>query len=165
MRTVTVEEHFASPYFLDGPGRELRAQASKFGAAAAKLLERLCDVGGQRIAEMDDAGIDMQLLSLTSPGTEQLEPADAIIVAREANQFLEGAVKKNPARFAGLAAAQGLALDVQAKFGLLDVGSMAFGATLDEDRNAMDPTSKRHSEQRLTKIGSISRLKSTVLAA
>ena len=44
----------------------------------------------------------MQVLSLTSPGTEQLEPADAIIVAREANQFL--AVKKNPARFAGLAA-------------------------------------------------------------
>ena len=89
MRTVTVEEHFPSPRFLDGPGRELRAQASKFGAAAAKLLERLCDVGGQRIAEMDDAGIDMQVLSLTSPGTEQLEPADAIIVAREANQFLE----------------------------------------------------------------------------
>ena len=45
---------------------------------------------------MDDAGIDMQVLSLTSPGTEQLEPADAIIVAREANQFLEGAVKKEP---------------------------------------------------------------------
>ena len=48
MRTVTVEEHFASPGFLDGPGRELRAQASKFGAAAAKLLEGLCDVGGQK---------------------------------------------------------------------------------------------------------------------
>jgi predicted TIM-barrel fold metal-dependent hydrolase len=104
MRTVTVEEHFASPRFLDGPGRELRAQASKFGPAAAKLLERLCDVGEQRIAEMDDAQIDMQVLSLTSPGTEQLEPADAVIVARETNQFLEGAVKKNPARFAGLAA-------------------------------------------------------------
>jgi predicted TIM-barrel fold metal-dependent hydrolase len=103
MRTVTVEEHFASPGFLDGPGRELRAQASKFGAAAAKLLEGLCDVGEKRIAEMDDARIDMQVLSLTSPGTEQLEPVDAIIVAREANQFLEGAVKSNPARFAGLA--------------------------------------------------------------
>src|SRR5215472_8204899 len=102
MRTVTVEEHFASPRFLDGPGRELRAQASTFGAAAAKLLERLCDVGEQRIAEMDDARIDMQVLSLTSPGTEQLEPPDAITVAREANQFLEEAAKKNPARFAGL---------------------------------------------------------------
>ena len=84
MRTVTLEEHYASPGFLDGPGRELKAQALKFGAAAAKLFERLCDVGEERIAEMDAAKIDMQVLSLTSPGTEQIAGADATVLAQEA---------------------------------------------------------------------------------
>jgi len=103
MRTVTLEEQYASPGFLDGPGRELKAQALKFGAAAAKLFERLCDVGEERIAEMDAAKIDMQVLSLTSPGTEQIAGADATAFAREANDFLADAIKKNPTRFAGFA--------------------------------------------------------------
>ena len=104
MRTITIEEHFASPGFLDGPGRELKARALKFGAAAEKLLERLCDVGEKRISEMDGAGIDLQVLSLTSPGTEQSEAADAMAIAGEANDFLADAVNKNPARLAGFAA-------------------------------------------------------------
>lgn len=53
---------------------------------------------------MDRAKIDVQVLSLTSPGTEQLEAADAMAFAREANDFLADAVKKNPARLAGFAA-------------------------------------------------------------
>ena len=104
MRTIALEEHFASPGFLDGPGHELKAQALKFGAAAAKLFEQLCDVGETRIAEMDAAGIDVQVLSLTSPGTEQLEGDDAMALARESNNFLAEAVKRNPARLAGFAA-------------------------------------------------------------
>ena len=104
MRTVTLEEHYAYPGFLDGAGRQLKAQALKFGAAAAKLFEQLCDVGEERIAEMDAAKIDMQVLSLTSPGTEQIAGADATVLAREANDFLADAIKKNPTRFAGFAA-------------------------------------------------------------
>ncbi|MGH7248798.1 MAG: amidohydrolase family protein, partial [Pseudomonadota bacterium] len=38
------------------------------------------------------------------PGTEQREEAEAIAVAREANDFLADAVKKRPTRFAGFAA-------------------------------------------------------------
>ena len=80
MRTITLEEHYASPGFLDSPwGLELKARASQFGGTAARLFEQLCDVGEGRIAEMDAAGIDVQVLSLTSPGTEQAEAADALI--------------------------------------------------------------------------------------
>jgi uncharacterized protein len=103
MRTVTVEEHFAHPEFFDGPGREFREQA-RSGPRGAKLFEQLSDVGAKRLAEMDAAGIDMQLLSLQYPGTEQLEAAEAIAVARAANDFLAAAVTQNPTRFAGLAA-------------------------------------------------------------
>jgi uncharacterized protein len=103
MRTITLEEHFATPEFLEGPGRDLRERALQSGGPAAKLVEQLCDLGEKRIAEMDAAGIGMQILSLTSPGTEQLDVSEATIFARNANDFLADAVKQNPTRFAGFA--------------------------------------------------------------
>lgn len=103
MRTIALEEHFATPEFLDGPGRKLKDQAQKFGGPAAKLLSQLCEVGDARIAEMDTAGIDLQVLSLTSPGTEQLEAEEAVAFARTTNDFLADAIRKHPARLAGFA--------------------------------------------------------------
>ena len=63
-----MEEHFATPLFLDGPGQDLKNAALKFEGRGTKLIEPLCDIGDKRIAAMDAAGIDMQVLSLTSPG-------------------------------------------------------------------------------------------------
>jgi uncharacterized protein len=103
MRTITLEEHYATAGFLNGPGKDLKERASRFGGRAAKLFEQLCDLGEKRIAEMDAAGIDMQVLSLTSPGTEQLDATAAGAVAREANDRVAEAVKANPTRFAGFA--------------------------------------------------------------
>jgi uncharacterized protein len=104
MRTITLEEHYANPTFLQGPGRKLKERAKDAGSPLAKIFEKLCEVGEKRVAEMDAAGIDVQVLSLTSPGTEQLEAAEAAGVAREANDFVASAVKKYPKRFAGFAA-------------------------------------------------------------
>jgi predicted TIM-barrel fold metal-dependent hydrolase len=115
MRTITLEEHFATPGFFDGPGRELKNRAETVGGRYANLIARLCDVGDKRLAEMDAAGIDMQVLSLTAPGVEQMEAADAVAMARETNDYLAEAVKENPARFAGLAAVPTGAPDVAAE--------------------------------------------------
>src|SRR5215469_7294448 len=105
MRIITLEEHFATPRFFDGPGRDLKEQAEKFNSPRAlKLIPQLCDLGEGRIAEMDAAGIDMQIVSLTAPGVEQLEPAEAIALATETNDFVADAIKKYPARFGGFAA-------------------------------------------------------------
>src|SRR5579871_2179689 len=105
MRTITLEEHFATPRFFDGPGRDLKEQAEKFNnARALKLIPQLCDLGERRIAEMDTAGIDMQIVSLTAPGVEQLEATDAIAIATETNDFVADAIKKHPSRFGGFAA-------------------------------------------------------------
>ena len=104
MRTITLEEHFATPLFLDGPGQDLKNAALKFEGRGTRLVELLCDIGDKRIAAMDAAGVDMQVLSLTSPGTEQLDAAEAVALARESNDALAAAVKKNPKRFAGFAA-------------------------------------------------------------
>ncbi len=103
MRTITVEEHFASPAFLAGPGRAFLERIQNSGPRGVKVYEGLKDVGAKRIAEMDAAGIDMQVLSLNSPGVEQADEAEAISVSREANDFLAEAVKNHPTRFAGFA--------------------------------------------------------------
>ena len=104
MRTITLEEHYASPAFLNGPGRAFIDRAAKGRGRMTGVLEQVCDVGERRIAEMDDARIDMQVLSLNSPGVEQLEPSEAVIIAREANDFAAAAVKLHPTRFSGFAA-------------------------------------------------------------
>jgi len=104
MRTITLEEHFISPGFLAGPGKEFTEQMRHRGPRGVKIYEQLQDVGAQRIAEMDAAGIDVQVLSLNSPGVEQAEAAEQVAVAAESNDFLAEAVKKHPTRFAAFAA-------------------------------------------------------------
>ncbi len=120
MRTITIEEHYATPAFLEGPGHLLKDQAQRAGthtqamADFARVVDRLCDLGDGRIAEMDAAGIDVQVLSLVSPGTEQLDAAEAVAVARDANDRLADAVRRHPSRFGGFAALPTAAPDVAA---------------------------------------------------
>ena len=61
MRTITLEEHFGTPSFMEGPGGHLKggpaANASPQAvAAAAKRMQRVLDIGDGRVAEMDAAG-------------------------------------------------------------------------------------------------------------
>lgn len=104
MKTITLEEHCASPGYLEGPGRGLKEQARIPQSPVAHIAEQLVDVGEKRIKAMDQAGIDVQVLSLTSPGTEQLSGKEAIAIAQDANDFMAGAVKRYPSRFAAFAA-------------------------------------------------------------
>lgn len=104
MRIITLEEHFATPAFFDGPARFVKERAEKIGDRYLLVLDRLCDLGEKRIKEMDEAGIDVQVLSLSAPGVEQMDPFDAIAMARDTNDYLADAVKKQPTRFAGFAA-------------------------------------------------------------
>lgn len=115
MRTITLEEHFATPDFLDGPGRDLKEQARQFGGRAEQLIRDLCDLSEGRIAQMDAAGIDVQVVSLTAPGVEQLEVGDAEVLARDTNDVLADAIAKHPTRLSGLAALPIAAPDRAAK--------------------------------------------------
>ena len=90
LRTITLEEHFVSPGFIAGPGREFIERLRNTGARGAKIFEQLQDVGDGRIAEMDAAGIDMQVLSLNSPGIEQADVAEQVAIAREFERFPRG---------------------------------------------------------------------------
>ena len=103
MKTITLEEHYVSPSFLEGPGKGLKEQAKNPESYMGKIFEQLRDLGDKRLTEMDAAGIDVQVLSLNSPGVEQLDAEEARKIARETNDFLASAVKSHPQRFAGFA--------------------------------------------------------------
>jgi predicted TIM-barrel fold metal-dependent hydrolase len=110
MRTITREEHYATPAFMDGPGRQIKEEAQaarahpQVAAGLARLIEQLRDIGEGRIADMDAAGLDLQVLSLTAPGVEQLEAVEAVALARDTNDTLAEAVRRHPDRLAGFAA-------------------------------------------------------------
>lgn len=120
LRTITLEEHYATPAFMDGPGRQIKNQAQaahahpQVAAGYTQLIEQLCNLDERRIADMDAAGIDVQVLSLTSPGVEQLDATEAVALARDTNDRLAGAVRRHPSRFAGFAALPTAAPDTAA---------------------------------------------------
>jgi 2,3-dihydroxybenzoate decarboxylase/5-carboxyvanillate decarboxylase len=68
------------------------------------VLEDLLDVENERLAEMDRLGVDMQVLSVTSPGVQILDADTACDVSEIINDRLSDIVRRRPDRFAGLAA-------------------------------------------------------------
>ena len=67
------------------------------------LMRRLLDVDQERLAIMDQAGVDMHVLSLTSPGVQLLDADSATSLATAANDQLAEMIKRHPTRYAGLA--------------------------------------------------------------
>ncbi|MHB1555608.1 MAG: amidohydrolase family protein [Acidimicrobiales bacterium] len=92
MRVIALEEHYTTS-MLPVVGTMRRPD----------IGPKLEDLGAGRIADMDSAGIDLQVLSPSSPGTHLQSPADAIATARDANDQLADAVAAHPSRFAGFA--------------------------------------------------------------
>jgi predicted TIM-barrel fold metal-dependent hydrolase len=71
---------------------------------APDIAERLHDLGALRIREMDEAGIDMQVLSHGAPSSQKLPAEVAVEVTRRVNDRLAAAIAAHPTRFAGFAA-------------------------------------------------------------
>jgi 2,3-dihydroxybenzoate decarboxylase len=102
MRKIALEEHFTTAAF-EKLGLVARPTASD--ALFADIERRLSDFGELRLAAMDEAGIDMSVLSLTTPGVQgEKDARTAIRLAREANDLLAREVQKRPQRYAGFAA-------------------------------------------------------------
>ncbi len=97
MKTIALEEHFATKSFLQATGA--------YGATGemAAMQPKLLDLGTGRLAAMDEAGVDMQVLSLAAMGFDELDAATATALATDVNDELAAGVKANPERFAGWA--------------------------------------------------------------
>jgi uncharacterized protein len=104
MKIITLEEHIVTPGVLEAWSQVPTAKEDGVDhAGEGPLFQKLADIGEQRLRDMDDAGVDVQVLSVTTPGVQNLTAADAPGVAREANDAIAAAVAEHPDRFEGFA--------------------------------------------------------------
>jgi 2,3-dihydroxybenzoate decarboxylase len=99
-RQMLTNQTIQDPGFLSLWGFYLGSPSPR----ATQIIERLQDLGERRVRDMDSTGVAMHVLSLTSPGVQVFDAATAVAFARSTNDQLAAAVRKYPARFAGLAA-------------------------------------------------------------
>lgn len=107
MRTIALEEHFILP---DLAGRIDRAAIQARGYRPRTPpkdgpgpMELAAEIGARRIADMDAAGIDVQVLSNTGPGPDLVSGAEGVDLAHAMNDALAEAVAARPDRFQGFA--------------------------------------------------------------
>jgi len=109
MRVVALEEHFTVPAiaskYVKPEAIQKRGHFKGRNVAPGKAnpMELLPEIGEKRFKSMDDAGITMQVLSNSGAGPDLVPGPDGITLAKEVNDYLAGAVAKNPKRFAGFA--------------------------------------------------------------
>lgn len=103
LKIIGIEEHFLT--------REITAawEASAIGSEGTGNFDlgeiglRLEDLGEGRLSLMDESGVDVQVLSVTTPALHNLEPAESVRLARSTNDLMAATVAKHPTRFQGLA--------------------------------------------------------------
>jgi 2,3-dihydroxybenzoate decarboxylase len=108
MRYIALEEAFFIPELAElkpvSNGRAFLQSLGFKSGYAEQIQRRLTDFTEYRIPEMDDAGIDIQVLSL-APGLQvDIDAEQALDNARFANDYLAKLIGEYPDRFRGFAA-------------------------------------------------------------
>ncbi|MDQ2740127.1 MAG: amidohydrolase family protein, partial [Actinomycetota bacterium] len=107
MKVVGLEEHVATedifaawrkhdPTMFDEPLMQW--------TVSGELGSALCDVGESRLRDMDVAGVDTAVLSVTTPGLQNLPAREAVALQGPTNDMIADAVRQHPDRFQGFAA-------------------------------------------------------------
>ena len=94
MRVVAIEEHHIIP--------EMRSPVD-LSLLPPAFHDRLGATVGERLADMDAAGIDVQVLSVVLPVPQMLPAETAVPLAARVNEELHGMVTAHPGRFAAFA--------------------------------------------------------------
>lgn len=106
MRLIGLEEHVVFPEVL-AAWRDLPAHHQDLAmtpATTGDTARRLLDLGDDRLDAMTATGLDVAVLSLTTPGLQNLDPGTATALQGPVNDHLATAVRDHPTRYEGLAA-------------------------------------------------------------
>ncbi len=96
---IGLEEHFATPELR----RRQTGKDERLFAGGGRRPE-LLDLGAGRIADMDEAGIGIQVLSAVTPGAQTLPGAEGVAFARRLNDRIANeVVAADPDRFRAFA--------------------------------------------------------------
>ena len=103
MKLIAIEEHFLTKEVKDAWNKYSDNDDPTLKLHFGEIEDRLEDIGNSRIQLMDETGIDVQVLSLTSPSLHNLG-RESINLAIQTNDYVAEIVKKTPDRFQGFAA-------------------------------------------------------------
>jgi 2,3-dihydroxybenzoate decarboxylase len=99
-RKIALEEHFTTPELA----KRNVARPTRSDTIFADIERRLVDFDELRLEVMDKAGIDLAVLSVTTPGVQaERDTKTAVKLAQDANDSLAKEVQKRPKRYAGFA--------------------------------------------------------------
>lgn len=104
MKIIATEEHMMTAEVAQA-WHALDLGASDPGVAYHEVGDigpRLLDLSERRIADMDAAGIDVQVLSLTTPALHDMGP-ESVEMARRVNDAMAAAIARHPDRFEAMA--------------------------------------------------------------
>jgi predicted TIM-barrel fold metal-dependent hydrolase len=110
MRIVALEEHFSLPSLRPTPstaGQSSVADSKDLPLVVRRIAEKIKDLGAGRLADMDRAGISVQVVSKAGnhmgPSADMFEGAEAIAFARDFNNAAHRDISRYPDRFAAFA--------------------------------------------------------------
>ncbi|QQE77116.1 amidohydrolase family protein [Alicyclobacillus sp. SO9] len=135
-RLIGIEEHWTTAALtaaLKGLPNGIRDESLAFNEMGDNLA-RLEDISDARIADMDEVGIDMQIISLAPPATGPLAPNEATALTRETNDIAAEAVRNHPSRLRAMstlpmAQPKAVAKELERAVELGFVGAMVYGRT------------------------------------
>ncbi len=102
-KLIGIEEHFVTAEIRAAWAASSIGQEGTAGFDRGEIEERLGDLGEGRLAFMDESGVDVQVLSVTTPGLHNLEAAESVGLARRTNDQVAATIAKYPTRFQGFA--------------------------------------------------------------
>jgi predicted TIM-barrel fold metal-dependent hydrolase len=103
MKLIGIEEHFLTAEVRDAWNAiALDAVDPSVAFHSGPIESRLLDLADERLALMDETGLDVQVLSLTTPALHDLGP-ESVDLARRTNDALAAAVARHPTRFQAFA--------------------------------------------------------------
>ncbi|WP_337024745.1 MULTISPECIES: amidohydrolase family protein [unclassified Pantoea] len=130
MKIIAIEEHYMTTEIqLAWEAMNLAASDPSVAIHAGELQRRLLDLSDERLGLMDETGIDVQVLSLTTPALHDLG-SESIDLALRANDAVAEAIASHPARYQGMAALPVAAPDAAARELERCVSTMGFTGTM-----------------------------------
>ena len=104
MKIIALEEHLVTPEVVAAWTGSRSAVADDHHLIRDKLVdERLRDLGEDRARAVADTGVNVQVLSLTTPGVQNLDAGPATNLARDVNDLIAKTVRDQPERYEGFA--------------------------------------------------------------
>lgn len=130
MKLIGIEEHFLTPEVRAAwHAAGLDALDPSVGHQSGVIERRIMEIANQRLALMDETGLDVQVLSMTTPALHEVTEG-SVDMARRVNDGVAEAIARHPERFQAFATLPVTEPDAAARELERCVGTLGFKGTM-----------------------------------